>query len=82
MAERASGSFTIAQATNRWLTYPRVKMWAENLWSSDKNMPEVAARYGEITLTITDANADASKRIVYFEAVYNADGTMRRVSIN
>ena len=77
LAERASGSFTIAQATNRWLTYPRVKMWAENLWSSDKNMPEVAARYGEITLTITDANADASKRIVYFEAVYNADGTMK-----
>ncbi len=77
LAERASGSFTIAQATNRWLTYPRVKMWAENLWSSDKNMPEVAARYGEITLTITDDNADVSKRIVYFEAVYNADGTMK-----
>lgn len=65
----------VGQAPNRWLTYPKVTGWAENLWSSAANMPVAKSRYGNITITITGPKTNADNSVtndyVWFSAVYS-----------
>ncbi len=70
-ARTASGTFKVAPAANRWLTFPRVDMWAVNLWSND-NIPTARARYGVATLTITDMSGEH----VYLTVRYDQNGNM------
>lgn len=84
-SETSNGTFEVRQALNRWIEYPSISQWAENLWSSARNLPSAKSRFGNITLTVHRVDDDGhivASEGVYYEATYTKDGALISESVN